>query len=83
MGKEARVSSLSRVQGKDIVADDALEPLHPIVAGDAHFAPVREVGESDGFADGPIFAEHVSIVSRHLTIGNLLEGGLQFGVVVV
>jgi hypothetical protein len=38
MGEEAGIAALSRLQRKYVVADHALEPFDPIVAGDAKFA---------------------------------------------
>jgi hypothetical protein len=71
------------MQGEEIVADHALKPLHPIIAGHAKFAPMGEVNDADRFADGAIFREHISVVQRDLPVGDLVERGLQFVVVVV
>ncbi len=75
VGQQAGVAALAGLKGEEIVADDALEPLHTIVAGHAKFAPMGEVGDADLLPDSAIFSEHVPVVQRDLPAGDVLECG--------
>src|SRR5687768_15640286 len=83
MSEEAGIPALPRAQWQNIIADDALQPLHTIVAGHAKFAAMRKVGEADGIADCPVFIEGIAIASGHQPAGDIFEGGSQFGVMVM
>ena len=71
------------LERENIVADEALQPFHAIVAGDADFATVREVGESDCLAYRLIFRDPFAIVSGHVPPGDLFKDCAEFQVVLV
>ena len=43
MGEEAGVATLTCLERKEVVADDALQPLDAIIAGHPALAPMRQV----------------------------------------
>jgi hypothetical protein len=72
--EKARIAALAWLERKDIVADEALQPFHAIIARDAVFATVREVGESDSLAHSLIFRDPLAILSGHFPPGDLFKG---------
>jgi hypothetical protein len=71
------------LQRQNVVADNALQPFHAIIAGHANFATVREVGEPDCSADGSVFRDPIAIVGRHVPPCNLFKGRAEFPMMVV
>src|SRR5207249_8294248 len=58
---------------KDIVADDALSPLHPVLAGHPELPALREVHEADPATHRLVLGGRVSVMRRHLPAGLLDE----------
>src|SRR5262245_60004466 len=81
--EKARIAALTWLERENVVADEALQPFHAIVAGDADLAPVREVGESDCLAHCVIFRDPLAIVSGHLPSGDCFKDCAEFLVVLV
>src|SRR6185312_3049948 len=73
VGQQAGIAALSRLEGKDVVADDALQPLHAILACDTKLAAMREIGYPHGLADGPMFGCNIAVVSRYFPAGDILK----------
>src|SRR5207245_4138288 len=69
----ARVRALARSEGNDIVADDALKPLHPVLAGHPELPALGEVREADPVTHGLVLGGRVSVMRRHLPAGLLDE----------
>lgn len=74
---------MSGLEGKDVVADDALQPLYAILARDPELAAMGEVGYSNGFPDGTMLCRYVSIVHWHLPTSDLLKRCAQLGMFLV
>ena len=71
--EKARIAALAWLERENVIADEALQPFHAIVAGDADLAAVREVGESDCLAHRLIFRDPFAIVSGHAPIQRPLQ----------
>ena len=57
---------MSRLEGKEIVADDALQPdFHAILAADTEPCRDEKIGYPHCLADGPMSAPAIAIVSRY------------------
>ncbi len=83
VGQQTGLAPLSWLQGEDVVADDALQPLHAILTRDPELAAMGEVSYSHGFADGTMFNRDIPIMRWHLPTGDLLKRRAKLGMLLV
>jgi hypothetical protein len=67
------------LEGKDVVADDALQPLHAILARDPELAAMGEIGYPHGLADGTMFRRDIAIVGWYFPSRDLLKRRSELG----
>jgi hypothetical protein len=79
MGQQAGVAAIPRLEGKDVVANDVLQPFHAIFAGHPDFASMREIGNADGLSDSTMLSGHIAVVSWHLPAGDCFERCPELG----
>jgi hypothetical protein len=79
VGQQAGIAALPWSEGKDVVADDALQPLRTILARDTDLATMREIGYPYRLTDGTMFGRNIAIVGRHFPVGDFLKRRSELG----
>ena len=67
------------LEGKDVVADDALQPLHAILARDPELTAMGEIGDPHCLTDGTMFGRDIAIVGRYFPAGDILKRRSELG----
>jgi hypothetical protein len=83
MGQQAGVAAIPRLERKDVVANDVLQPLYAIFAGHPDFASMREIGNADGLSDSMMLRGRIAEVCRDLPAGDHFKRCPELGMLCV
>jgi len=74
MVQEAGIAALAWCERKNVVADDALQPLDAVVTSHSDFAAMGKIGKPHSFAHGSMFRRYVSVMGWDFPAGDFFEG---------